>query len=103
MAGDHRVDFSEPVSSFRTVFFVWSAYTGGVIHDYNFNVTSLPTAFVAERPGVSTVHPVREPAADTPRDCAKLLYVSDSYASGNDINKEGQNASFVLREVIGVG
>ena len=103
MAGDHSVSFSKPASSFRTLFFVWSNYTGGVVRDYNFNVTSLPSAFVAERPGVSTIHTISSSASGVSQIASKLLYVSGTYAAGNDVNKQADNSVFVLREVIGVG
>ena len=99
MAANHTANFSESLESFRAVYFVWSAYTGGTVRDYNFNVTSLPVAFVTQHPGVSTIHPVREPDG---KDDAKLLYVSATYAKGNAVNDAGDAHDFVLREVWGV-
>ena len=99
MAANHTATFRESLSSFKAVYFVWSAYTGGVVRDYNFNVTSLPVAFVTQHQGVSTIHPVREPDG---KDEAKLLYVSPTHATGNAVNDTGYAHDFVLREVWGV-
>ena len=102
MAGDHTAQFSQEINleNCLEVVFVWSAYTGGVVRDYNFNVTKLSAQFILSHPGVSSVHPVREPDG---KDTTKLLYVNTDRATGHSRNDSGDAHDFVLREVWAVG
>ena len=99
MATNHTARFSETIENFKTLYFVWSSYTGGQIRDYNYNITAVPVAFVLNHLSVSTIHTVRD-SADV--NATKVLYVSKTYATGNAVNDQGDSKSFVLREVYGV-
>ena len=99
MAANHTARFSETIENFKTLYFVWSSYTGGQIRDYNYNITAVPVAFVLNHLSVSTIHTMRD-SADV--NATKVLYVSKTYATGNAVNDQGDSKSFVLREVYGV-
>lgn len=103
-------ELSEAVSKQPTgIVLVWSRYTSGTAHNYNFNHHFIPKEFIRIHEGAGSVFFLTTDGLFKAV-ASKYLYIRDTYIQGNDNNiatgtENGityANNQFVLRYVIGI-
>lgn len=110
MQASHEVALSEPISAQATgIVLVFSRYTGGTVHDYNFNHFFVPKMFVSLHDGAGSQFLMSSDGSFAGM-ASKYLYIGDTIIKGHANNVLTGTASgitfanntYVLRYVIGV-
>ena len=109
MTSGHKVDLTEPIlSQPNGIVLTFSRYANGEVQDTNFHQFFIPKAFVIQKNGYG--HTFFMAANKFAMIATKYLYINNTHITGHaDNNLAGaangityDNASFVLRYVIGV-
>ena len=109
MTATHKADLSEPIlSQPNGIVLTFSRYANGEVQDTNFHQFFIPKAFVIQKNGYG--HTFFMVANKFAMVATKYLYINNTHITGHaDNNATGtangityDNASFVLRYVIGV-
>ena len=110
MQASHEVALSEPISAQATgIVLVFSRYTGGTVHDYNFNHFFVPKMFVSLHDGAGSQFLMSSDGSFAGM-ASKYIYIGDKILKGHANNTltgttngiTFANNTFVLRYVIGV-
>ena len=110
MQESHEIALSEPISSQATgIVLVFSRYTGGTVHNYNFNHFFVPKMFVSLHDGAGSQFLMSSDGSFAGM-ASKYLYIGNKIIKGHANNvltgtANGitfANNSYVLRYVIGV-
>ncbi len=101
MNGTQSITLSQGVSAQNTgIVLVWSRYDGGA-KNYGWVTHFIPKALVASHSGTGFDCPLC--ATNNPTvSGGKYVYIDNTTIKGNDYNNKGNNAKWVLRQVIGV-
>lgn len=110
MQASHEITLSEAVTEQATgIVLVFSRYTGGIVHDYNFNHFFVPKLFVSLHDGAGSQFLMSSDGSFAGM-ASKYLYIGDTIIKGHANNTltgtangiTFANNSYVLRYVIGV-